>query len=202
LRLGLSLGAVVCLTGCAGPRCMGPSRGVTPARPVRAPAVTFGGIALDATLEQVQSACANLHGELQTGKGQGNLLFCQTMPRTLSLADGAGPQLLAVRARLDSFGHTKEIEASYLVPDADVASALQGVVANISDVVGDARGGDLAWCGKVPNCDAEAYAEWGFEGGTLRLRSHRDLKALELSLEFSHPDMTEQVIYGLPVCER
>ena len=70
----------------------------------------------------------------------------------------------------------------------------------ISAVIGEPRGGDLSWCGKVPNCKLSSYAEWAFEGGQVRLESRQDAQSLELTLSHEHEDMNERVVHGLPYC--
>jgi hypothetical protein len=196
LRLVCSIGVLASLLlGCAtGPRCHGPSRAVTPARAVPAPLVTLAGVPLDATAEQFEGDCRKLGGELHKQR------FCRPPQGTVGLANEGAAQLFAVDVSFDNFGHAKRITAHYVVEDAVVEQHVRGLVDALSEVLGDARSGDLYWCGRTAGCNLSSYAEWMFEGGLVKLESQRDLQGLELVLTHSHDDLQEKVIYGLPTC--
>ena len=187
--------AVLGVGGCAsGPRCHGPSQAVTPARSVPAPMVGLAGVLLDVTPQQAQQECVKLGGDSPKPG------LCRPRPGAAALTSDPGFELYSVDAVFDQFGHAKRITAHYVSPPEQVEQQVGKLVAQISEVLGETRGGDLAWCGQTAGCNLSSYAEWSFEGGQVELRGRRDGVALELELSHSHNDMQESVIYGLPTC--
>jgi hypothetical protein len=161
---------------------------------VSAPLVTLAGVPLDATAEQFEQDCRKLGGELQKQS------FCRPPQGTVGLESEGAAQLFAVDVSFDNSGHAKRIAAHYVVEDAVVEQHVRGLLDTLSEVLGDARSGDLYWCGRTAGCNLSSYAEWMFEGGEVKLESRRELQGLELNLTHSHDDMQEKVIYGLPTC--
>ena len=156
--------------------------------------VGLAGVLLDVTPEQAQQVCTQLGGDSPKPG------MCRSRPDAAALATGPGFELLSVDAAFDQFGHAKRITAHYVSPPEQVEQQVGKLVGQISKVLGDPRGGDLAWCGQTAGCNLSSYAEWSFEGGEVELRGRRDGMALELELSHSHDAMQESVIYGLPTC--
>ena len=159
-----------------------------------APLITLAGVPLDATTEQFAQDCGEIGGVVQNGR------FCRPPQGSVGLKPERLAQVFGVDASFDNFGHAKRITAHYVVDDALVEQHVRALVDAMSEVVGEARSGDLYWCGRTAGCNLSSYAEWMFEGGLVKLESRRDLQGLELTLSHSHDDMNEKVIYGLPTC--
>jgi hypothetical protein len=197
-RLSLAALVVTGLACQAGRTCHGPSRAVTPARPVRAPNVGLLGIKLDADAKQLRDQCSQIGTMAPTGGGQ--VARCQVGPP--AKYDPKQWGVGGITIRFDSFGRAKVITAEGGLEIESEQQVVRSILSDISTAVGgDPNEGGLYWCATQGKCGSTGdHALWRFEGGEVWLRSRRSGNTLELELSHTHPDLEERVIYGLPVC--
>ncbi len=149
---------------------------------------------LDMTGTQARQACLRMDGLFREPA------FCRPTSAQPSLISREASPLYAVDLGFDPFGHAKRIKAIYGGDSALLAEQLKSAVEQITAILGDPRSGELGWCARAGNCSGTSRTEWAFEGGAVSLAAEVSEHSLELELTHSHDDMSEHVIYGLPVC--